>query len=108
MNNERSAMAGDQDALASLEKKLHVIRDWTTAVVLGFIHGFFLYGGGGIGKSYTVLNQLRTRGVRYVLHNSRMTGKGLFLALRNCAGCYPRVRRHGTPDERRRRPRRIA
>ena len=82
MNDERLLMAGDQDALESLERKLQVIRDWVTGVAKNFKHGLFLHGSGGNGKSYTVLSQLRQLEVPYQLHNSRMTGKGLFLALK--------------------------
>ena len=83
MNDKRlSIMAGDQAALESLERKLQVIRDWVTGVAKGFKHGLFLHGSGGNGKSYAVLSQLRQLEVPYQLHNSRMTGKGLFLALK--------------------------
>jgi len=83
MNDERLSMAGDQDALASLENKLHVIRDFVTSVAKRYKHGLFVYGGGGMGKSYTMLDQLQRLEVPYQLHNSRMTGKGLFLALKH-------------------------
>lgn len=83
MNDERLSTAGHKDALASLERKLQVIRDLVTGVAKGYKHGLFLYGGGGMGKSYTVLDQLRRLEVPYQLHNSRMTGKGLFLALKH-------------------------
>jgi hypothetical protein len=72
---------GDQNPLASLEKKLQMVRDLVTAVALGFKTGFYLYGSGGCGKSFTVLRQLEALQVGYKLFNSRMTGKGLFKAL---------------------------
>lgn len=81
MNDGRLTMAGDPVALTSLEQKLEVIGDLVTGVAKGYKHGLFLYGGGGMGKSYTVLEQLRRLAVPYQLHNSRMTGKGLYLAL---------------------------
>jgi hypothetical protein len=71
----------DPEALASLEKKLHLVRDDVTAVARGFKPGFFLYGPGGAGKSFTVLRHLESLEVPYQLFNSRMTAKGLFLTL---------------------------
>src|SRR5262245_13210186 len=71
----------DKDALAGLEKKLNLVRDNVTAVGRGYKTGFYLYGTGGMGKSYTVLQHLESLGVSYQLFNSRMTAKGLFLTL---------------------------
>ena len=48
MNNELLSEAADENALASLEKKLQVVRDLVTAVAKGFKTGLFLYGSGGI------------------------------------------------------------
>jgi hypothetical protein len=76
-------MAGDLAALESLVKKLQVICDLVTGVAKGFKHGLYLHGPGGIGKSFTVLDQLRLLDVQYQLHNSRMTAKGLFAALKD-------------------------
>jgi hypothetical protein len=67
----------DQAALATLEPKLQLIRDRVTGVVEGLTTGFFLWGEGGTSKSYTVLEQLKALRADYVLHNSRMTGRGL-------------------------------
>src|SRR5205085_11641886 len=74
---------GDGPALESLERKFQVVRDCTTAVAKGFKTGLFLYGAGGVGKSFTVLNHLKQLDAPHVLHNSRMTAKGLFLALKH-------------------------
>ena len=41
MNDERLLMAGDQDALESLERKLQVVRDWVTGVAKRFNMGCF-------------------------------------------------------------------
>ena len=49
----------DKAALASLEKKLHLVRDHVTAVARGYNAGYYLYGTGGLGKSHTVLRHLR-------------------------------------------------
>ena len=83
MNDARLSLAGDPDALATVERKLQLVRDLTTGVAKGFKQGFYLYGLGGHGKSFTVLDQLKLLQVLYELHNSRMTGKGLFLALKH-------------------------
>ena len=71
----------DKEALGTLEKKLHLVRDHVTAVGKGYTTGYYLYGSGGVGKSYTVLRHLESLDVPYQLFNSRMTAKGLFLAL---------------------------
>jgi hypothetical protein len=71
----------DTEALGTLEKKLHLVRDHVTAVGKGYKTGYYLYGSGGVGKSYTVLRHLESLDVPYQLFNSRITTKGLFLAL---------------------------
>jgi hypothetical protein len=71
----------DKAALASHEKKMHLVRDHVTAVARGFKTGYYLYGTGGSGKSFTVLRHLEGMDVPYQLFNSRMTPKGLFLTL---------------------------
>jgi hypothetical protein len=71
----------DRAALASLEKKLHLVRDHVTAVGRGYKTGYYLYGTGGVGKSHTVLRHLESSDVPYQLYNSRMTAKGLFQTL---------------------------
>ncbi len=72
----------NQDPLKSLKNKFLIIFDLVTAVALGFKHGLFLHGGGGIGKSYSVINRLKELAVAYQLFNSRMSGAGLYLALK--------------------------
>lgn len=72
-----------ESALASLGQKTQVVRDNVTAVAKGFKTGFYLYGTGGVGKSHTVLRHLESLDVCYRLYNSRMTAKGLFLALKH-------------------------
>jgi hypothetical protein len=67
--------------LESLEKKFQVVRDHVTAVAKGYKSGYFLYGNGGVGKSFTVFCHLRKLDAPHQLYNSRMTAKGLFLAL---------------------------
>lgn len=73
--------SADAKALASLEKKLQVLRDACTGVGKGYKTGLFVHGPGGMGKSYTILRHLQLLGVPFRLFNSRMTGKGLFRAL---------------------------
>jgi hypothetical protein len=69
------------DGLASLERKLHLVRDCVAGVVHGYDTGFYLYGAGGMGKSYTVLKHLTALEATYHLFNTRMTAKGLFQTL---------------------------
>lgn len=71
----------DKEFLASLEKKLLFLRDLVTGVAKGFKTGLYLHGTGGCGKSYGVVNQLEKLDVSHRLYNSRITAKGLFLAL---------------------------
>jgi hypothetical protein len=81
MNDDRPMMGNDQEALSSLEKKLHLVRDHVTAVARGYKTGYYLYGAGGMGKTFTVSQHLKSLGVTYQLLNSRMTSKGLFRTL---------------------------
>jgi hypothetical protein len=74
------SIAADPDALASLERQFALVRDRVTAVARGFQTGLYLYGAGGLGKSYTVLEHLDALEVSHRLFNSRMTAKGLFRA----------------------------
>ena len=71
----------DPAALATFDLKMHLVRDMVTGVVRGYKTGLFLYGTGGVGKSYTVLRHLQAKDAPYHLFNSRMTAKGLFYAL---------------------------
>src|SRR5271170_7573998 len=64
--------------LEMLEGKLQIIRDRTGSVAGGYRNGLYLWGEGGIGKSYSVLSELERRKADFVLNNSRLTGRGLF------------------------------
>jgi hypothetical protein len=75
----------DERHLERLDQKLQLVRDRTAAVALGYSNGLFLYGDGGVGKSYTVLQELERLKADCKLFNSRMTGRGLYNAL----GRYP-------------------
>ena len=68
----------DQTLLGTLDRKLMVVRDRVRGVVKGYTTGFFLHGEGGNCKSYTVTRELDRLGADYKVHNSRMTGRGLF------------------------------
>ena len=81
MNESKPQSDSDKAALGTLEKKLHLVRDHVTGVGKGYKPGYYLYGPGGMGKSYTVLKHLKRLDVPYQLFNSRMTAKGLFLTL---------------------------
>jgi hypothetical protein len=77
-----TACAAERDALAALDRKLQLVNDRVTAVVRRFATGMYLCGGGGLGKSYSVYQQLERLDSDFRPFNSRMTGKGLFLALK--------------------------
>jgi hypothetical protein len=64
--------------LATLEGKLQIIRDRTRSVARGYRNGLYFWGEGGIGKSYSVLSELENLKAKFVLNNSRVTGRGLF------------------------------
>src|SRR4051794_40751954 len=71
----------DLPQLAGLEPKLQLVRDFVFQVVAGLTTGVYLFGEGGIGKSFTVLSELERLKADYKIYNSRMTGRGLFNAL---------------------------
>jgi hypothetical protein len=71
----------DSKHLANLETKLQLVRDNVAEVVQGYTTGLYLFGEGGIGKSYTALKELDELKADYKLYNSRMTGRGLYNAL---------------------------
>lgn len=81
MNENRPPPGRDEEALGTLEQKLNLVRDHVAAVARGYKTGYYLYGTGGMGKSYNVLRHLEGLDVSYQLFNSRMTAKGLFLSL---------------------------
>ena len=64
--------------LDSLEKKFELIKDRVRGVALGIDTGFFLYGPGGVGKTYTVVTELKRLRTRWKLLNSDITAPGLF------------------------------
>jgi hypothetical protein len=76
-----SAQDPDAQALAELDRKLNLLNDRVTGVVRGYASGLFLYGAGGLGKSFHVVKQLEALECDFRPFNSRMSGKGLFRAL---------------------------
>ncbi len=71
----------EQAALQSFDKKMEHIRVKVCGVVMHYDVGMFLWGEGGHGKSHTVINELERLEAKYVLHNSRLTARGLVDAL---------------------------
>ncbi len=71
----------DDVALNCVDAKFQLVRDQVAAVALGLSTGAYMFGPGGCGKSYAVIDELRRRNVPYKLYNSRMTGRGLYNAL---------------------------
>ena len=69
--------AEDRAQLRQLEPKHRLIRDRVRGVVKSIHTGFYLWGEGGTSKSYTVLDELQKLKADYVVHNSRITGRGL-------------------------------
>lgn len=84
----RASAAGlssaDQAHVASYHKKQQVLRDRAASVAYGRTPGAYIFGSGGIGKSHTILEELRRLDVSFRHFNSRMTGRGLFDALKQC------------------------
>jgi hypothetical protein len=64
--------------LISFEKKLTMIRTLVDSVALKYSPGFFLYGSGGIGKTFTVTDQLQENGLPWQMLNGDLTAAGLF------------------------------
>ena len=58
----------DTANLEILNRKLILVRDNVRSVAMKYNHGFFLYGAGGTGKSFTVTTELENLGTRYELH----------------------------------------
>ena len=71
----------EKEHLELLKSKLDHIGDAVKGIVKHFHTGLFLYGEGGTGKSYKVLETLRALQAKYVYHNTRLTARGLVDAL---------------------------
>lgn len=68
----------DEQLIREFDERLQIVRDRTRGVAEGWHTGFYLWGEGGISKSYTVIQELDRLEVPYKVTNSRLTGKGLF------------------------------
>jgi hypothetical protein len=75
--------ARDQEHLLNFERKMQVPRDRFRQVARGRSTGCFMWGNGGIGKSFLAEEVLREEGVSRPLSNSRLTGRALFDVLRD-------------------------
>jgi len=71
----------EQAALASLEGKMEHIRAALDGLNGKYHTGLFVWGEGGMGKSYTVLRHLQAMGAKHTVHNSRLSARGLVDAL---------------------------
>jgi hypothetical protein len=71
----------DRAHLAALETKFQLVRDYAGQVASGYTTGLYLFGEGGIGKSFAVIRELDRLKADYKVFNSRMTGRGLYNAL---------------------------
>jgi hypothetical protein len=83
MNETLVATEGEDALLESLERKLQVIRDGVKGVVRGYHNGLYLWGEGGISKSYTVVEALKDCKRLFKVTSSRLTARGLFELLRD-------------------------
>jgi hypothetical protein len=76
-----SLSAADHKHLDLLNRKLQMVRDYTVSVATGRTTGAYIFGNGGCGKSFNIINELDRLQIPYKLFNSRMTGRGMFNAL---------------------------
>jgi hypothetical protein len=77
----RRLTSTDREHLANYRRKLQLVKDQTTLCASGYWNGLYVHGSGGIGKSYAVLQRLHEMGVRYILHNTRLSGPAFFGSL---------------------------
>src|SRR4051794_15496526 len=81
MSDIVSNQVSDEEHLASLEYKVQVLRDRTASVAKGYSTGLFVWGSGGVSKSFTVESTLKDLGAPYVLTNSRLSARGMYCLL---------------------------
>jgi hypothetical protein len=77
----------DDKDLKSFDEKMYYVADLVAGVVRGYSYGLYLYGPGGVGKSYSALQTLRQLrgqpgGRPYDVLNTHVTAAGLFQMLR--------------------------
>jgi hypothetical protein len=70
----------DRDALllATLQAKFHLLRDRVRSVVQGYQAAAYIVGRPGIGKSFTVQQELQHQSRAWAYRNARMSPMGLF------------------------------
>jgi len=68
----------DAGHLLELGKKFQVVRDRVAGVAMHYTAGCIITGRGGTGKSWTAIEELASRKVPYVLHNTHVTPRTLF------------------------------
>lgn len=73
--------ADDRTHLASLQEKNRAIRSRVTLCAEGFGNGAYIWGEGGIGKSFGVMTTLTELKKPYILHNTRLSGPSFFKSL---------------------------
>jgi len=79
---DKKLTKNEREALESYNKKLQQVRDTTRLVASGFGNGYYCWGDGGIGKSYTIISELKAMGLvegkDWMLHNTRLSGPAWF------------------------------
>jgi hypothetical protein len=71
----------DLKHLANYERKLQLVKDQTTLCARGYWNGLYVHGAGGIGKSFAILTQLDSLGIKPILHNTRLSGPAFFTSI---------------------------
>src|SRR5690349_19340896 len=71
----------DVSNLGRINFKFNCIRDEVRGVYRGYLSGLYLFGDPGVGKSFTVLDELKLLGANFQHHNTQLSGRGLFDAL---------------------------
>jgi len=81
VNEKAKFTKEDKIELERLQKKHLAIRDRVTMCAEGHCNGAYIWGEGGIGKSYAVLDQLAKIGKKPVLHNTRLSAAAFFKSM---------------------------
>lgn len=71
----------DRKHLASLNEKNRALRDRVTLCAEGYGNGVYIWGDGGIGKSYGVITTLMEMKKPFILHNTRLSAPAFFKSL---------------------------
>ncbi len=79
MSRTRHQLSADEKFhLQNYQAKLETLRDLVRGVVKGYHPAAYLTGRAGIGKTYTVRDEVRKSGKVYAYRNARLTPTGLF------------------------------